>query len=121
MSWSKEYYQKNKERIKARTRKYNKANLEKVRKWKKKYREKIKERITKYKLKKGCKICSYNKCPDALEFHHLDKDKKIFGISVQHFYYSWKKILKEIKKCILLCSNCHKELHYKLRNKNKQK
>ena len=53
--------------------------------------------------------CGYNKCVDALEFHHLsDKD---FGISSDGHIRSWEKIRKELDKCILLCSNCHRELH----------
>ena len=56
-----------------------------------------------------CVKCGYNKCIQALEFHHIDPTKKDFTISNTNF-----KILEaveESKKCILLCSNCHRELH----------
>jgi predicted HNH restriction endonuclease len=58
-----------------------------------------------------CSICSYNKCLKALEFHHLDSSKKDFGISAKGYTRSWMIIKKELDKCILLCANCHREVH----------
>ena len=67
------------------------------------------------KLKGGkCEVCGYNKCIQALEFHHLDPTKKDFTISNDHFKLI--DAVKESQKCILLCSNCHKELHAGLWN-----
>ena len=57
----------------------------------------------------SCISCNYNKYPGALEFHHLDPSKKDFTISNDHF--KLKEAVEEVKKCILICSNCHKELH----------
>ena len=57
-----------------------------------------------------CKICSYNKCIGALEFHHIDPSKKSFGLSVTGVTKSYKLMLEEAKKCILVCSNCHREI-----------
>jgi predicted HNH restriction endonuclease len=63
-------------------------------------------------LKGGCcEICGYSKCPEALEFHHLDDAKKDFGISAKGYTRSWEKVKNELKKCKLLCANCHRELH----------
>lgn len=71
------------------------------------YREQRKW-IIEYKLKKGCLICSYNKCARALHFHHLDDFIKEFHIG--HLKtYSDDHIIKEIKKCVVICSNCHME------------
>lgn len=56
-----------------------------------------------------CIKCGYNKCLKALEFHHLDPSKKDFTISNDHF--KLLDAVNESKKCILICSNCHKELH----------
>jgi len=45
-----------------------------------------------------------------LDFHHKDPAKKSFSLSVKGLCYSWDIILKEAKKCILLCKNCHAEV-----------
>ena len=58
-----------------------------------------------------CEICGYNKCNEALEFHHLDESDKDFGLSEKGYARSWKKVEKELLKCSLLCSNCHREVH----------
>lgn len=58
-----------------------------------------------------CCLCGYNRCIDALEFHHVDEKKKRFGLSQNGLTRSWKKTRIELEKCILLCSNCHRELH----------
>lgn len=61
-----------------------------------------------------CEKCGYDKCIKALEFHHLDPSKKDFTISNDHFRL--KDAVEESKKCILLCANCHRELHDNLWN-----
>jgi hypothetical protein len=58
-----------------------------------------------------CEICGYSRCPEALEFHHLEKGGKDFGLSDKGYTRSWDKIQAEINKCVLLCSNCHREIH----------
>ena len=58
-----------------------------------------------------CVLCSYSKCKRALSFHHLDSSKKEFGLSEKGLTRSWEKIKEELDKCILLCSNCHMEVH----------
>ena len=75
------------------------------------FRIKRKKQCLLYKGSK-CQKCGYDKCDAALEFHHLDPKKKDFGISRQGIPKSWEKVKKELDKCILICSNCHKELHY---------
>jgi predicted RNA-binding Zn-ribbon protein involved in translation (DUF1610 family) len=59
----------------------------------------------------SCNICGYNKCTNALEFHHIDPSKKEYLIS--DLKTCSKEILvEELKKCIIVCSNCHREIHY---------
>jgi predicted HNH restriction endonuclease len=58
----------------------------------------------------ACALCGYNKCIQALQFHHV-MGQKDFAISVLGHTKSWKKIEKELKKCELLCANCHAEIH----------
>ena len=58
-----------------------------------------------------CQICGYDRCAEALEFHHLNSSRKDFGISSKGYTRSWSKVLEELEKCVLLCANCHRELH----------
>lgn len=67
----------------------------------------------KYKGEK-CSICNYNKCINALEFHHLDPSQKDFSISNVKLYSFSETVKKELDKCILVCANCHREIHSKL-------
>src|SRR5215831_12380624 len=58
-----------------------------------------------------CADCGYDKCFAALHAHHLDPDGKDFGISGAHAR-SWASIEAELRKCILVCANCHAERHH---------
>lgn len=57
-----------------------------------------------------CSICGYNKCIEAYDFHHIDRRNKEADIS-DILCRAWRYVKKELNKCILLCSNCHRELH----------
>lgn len=57
-----------------------------------------------------CQLCKYDKYIGALEFHHLDKKDKSFGISHKGVTISLNKARQEASKCILLCANCHREV-----------
>lgn len=61
-----------------------------------------------------CERCGYNKCIDALEFHHRTPNEKDFTISGKS--WSFERLKKEADKCILVCSNCHKEIHFEIKN-----
>lgn len=57
-----------------------------------------------------CIICGYDRCINALEFHHTDgKDKSPSYVIGR---WSWNRARKELDKCILVCANCHREIHY---------
>ncbi|MEN9390090.1 MAG: hypothetical protein RLZZ283_190 [Candidatus Parcubacteria bacterium] len=58
-----------------------------------------------------CQVCGYSRSIRALTFHHRDPSKKDFGLSDRGLTRSWAKTLAEIDKCILLCANCHAEVH----------
>ena len=58
-----------------------------------------------------CKLCGYDGCIQALEFHHVGNTGKDVGISDKGYTRSWQRVKKEIDKCILVCANCHRELH----------
>lgn len=72
-------------------------------------RFKLKEKCVEYKGG-ACMKCGYNKCMQALTFHHRNPNEKLFQIS-GNFSKSWTKIKEELDKCDLLCSNCHHETH----------
>lgn len=59
-----------------------------------------------------CSLCGYKKNLAALEFHHVNPLIKDFRLDSRHLSNtSMKKILLELQKCVLLCANCHRELH----------
>lgn len=74
----------------------------------KKRRDLMFKRIEELKTK-----CS--KCGDerkyVLDFHHIDDASKEYDVGHMSSY-TWEKVELEISKCIILCSNCHRELHY---------
>ena len=74
----------------------------------------IKNRLFKQKCldykQNVCVICEYSKCPQAMQFHHINPEIKQFGIG-QGANRSWEKTKKELDKCILVCSRCHDEIH----------
>ena len=76
-------------------------------------RKKVRQKAVDYKGGR-CEACGYNHCIDALEFHHNDLSKKNFGISEKGYTRSWKQVTKELDNCILICANCHRELHARL-------
>jgi len=72
----------------------------------------LKEAIDTYKLDKGCSECGYKKCSRALQFHHTNSDEKEHNICRMVTQgRSLKSIFAEIEKCVVLCANCHAELH----------
>ncbi len=116
---NKEYYKKNKIKVLATNKKYYEKDLLHSRAVRKKYREthkgymkqylkkyynKYNEFILNYKSDKFCVKCGWKEHPEILQFHHNQQNKE-FGICNTNTVN--EKLIKEIKKCILLCPNCH--------------
>lgn len=82
--------------------------------------DQVKERQRKYKQQavdyKGgkCSICGYSRYYGALEFHHLDPKLKDIDLSKFSRHPLSDEGKKELDKCILVCANCHREIHGKL-------
>ncbi len=76
------------------------------------WRKKVKIKLVNYKGGK-CERCGYDKCLDALEFHHKNTNEKDFNIGGTS--KSFENLKKEADKCILVCANCHREIHEELR------
>lgn len=124
----KELYQRNKDRINLHKKEYRKMNKERKRLSDKKYYEKNKIELNRkqreyhqkrqnyflsvYKKDKCCSLCGYNEHYEILQFHHKNKQKKLFEITLFKIAKrSLKEIKTEIDKCILICPNCHFLLH----------
>lgn len=78
----------------------------------KRWRAKSKARIIE-SFGGSCGVCGYNKCPDALELHHLIPSEKEFTLgSIRATPKNWDYVVTELRKCVMLCSICHREFHY---------
>lgn len=77
------------------------------------YQQKLKKLCVKY-AGDCCENCGYDKYMGALEFHHKDPKSKDFKISRMGSALT-ERIKKEINKCLLLCANCHREEHARLK------
>lgn len=80
-------------------------------------RRAIKKQLVSYKGGK-CERCGYDRSINALQFHHLNPREKDFDLSVKYNSgcYDMKTFYKEVDKCILVCANCHAEIHESLWN-----
>jgi len=63
----------------------------------------------------SCARCGYSKCVSALEFHHLDPNVKDFNPSQGGHTRSWERTKQELDKCVMVCANCHREIHQEIR------
>jgi hypothetical protein len=61
-----------------------------------------------------CLLCGYNRCNDALQFHHRDSNEKDITPAKMRLW-SKERAMVELDKCNLICSNCHAEVHFKER------
>lgn len=77
---------------------------------KSKYRQDFKKMLRDLHGSK-CLICGYNKCVGALEFHHLKPSGKDDCVMNYVARASKNKAIEEVKKCVLVCCNCHREIH----------
>jgi hypothetical protein len=109
--YSKKYYQLNKERIRKRMKIYHKKNrMIRNKKANSIYYEKQKW-MSSFKKSIGCSICGYNKCSHCLDFHHINDKYKKYPIDT--YAIVKKDFFVELQKCMLLCCNCHREIHFK--------
>lgn len=94
--YNREYYQKG-EKLKQLTR---------VRKNQKKHAARYKD----WKTDQSCVVCGEDS-PECIDLHHVDPSVKEGTISQMINRWSWDRIQEEIKKCIIVCSNCHRKIH----------
>jgi len=75
-----------------------------------KRRKKIKAMVVEYKGGK-CVLCGYKRTIEAFDLHHVNGKNKEFGLSSDGLTRSWKRSKREADKCVLVCANCHREIH----------
>ena len=92
--WNRKYFQENKELINNRRRNW---------------RQKRRNMFNDYKSNIGCFRCG-EQHPACLEFHHLDPSEKDISIRTM-VRLKGENLSKELDKCILVCANCHREIH----------
>lgn len=93
----KEWYQENREKQYARV----KRNQQRIKDW-----------IDSFKENLSCIECGETH-PGCLDFHHRDPSQKKADISKTHLKgWSLDRVKQEIEKCDILCSNCHRKLHW---------
>jgi DNA-binding CsgD family transcriptional regulator len=81
------------------------------------WRRRVKIKLVDYKGGE-CEKCGYKKCISSLEFHHLDPNEKDFSISGKSI--SFERLKKEVDKCILVCRNCHGEIHHEIEEEKRR-
>jgi hypothetical protein len=80
-------------------------------------RTKIRDWLDEYKSKLVCSKCG-ERHPACLDFHHKNSKTKDFSVgNVSAWGWGKEKILREIEKCIVLCSNCHRKVHFEDKKK----
>lgn len=80
------------------------------------YKDWRRKKKEEYVKKKGgkCQICGYDRCLAALDFHHTNPKLKRndLGTGSNILRLPRNEVEEELKKCILVCSNCHREIHH---------
>ena len=129
MPTSPEYYQRNRERILKYTKERYFANKEKYLEYQREYRKNNRVLLnakTKSKRNKRlleainllggkCQRCNQEFDPVCYDFHHIDPSQKDVTIG-ENMLIGKERLFAEVKKCQLLCSNCHRITHKELRN-----
>lgn len=80
------------------------------------YSQNFKEWFLEIKKTLSCKKCGENR-HWVLDFHHTNPAEKDTEISNLLRYNNKQRILSELDKCIVLCANCHRDIHYQENHK----
>ena len=108
-NYSKEYRFKNRVYLLRYQKNYNQTHKKQIKLAQRRIHKKYSAILHELKAN-GCAICGYDKCDGALNFHHIVPKKKKFYIAAETMGHN--DLIDEINKCILLCSNCHREIHH---------
>ena len=104
-------YQKAYQKVYHQTRKHDPIYKQKQKEKAARRYKKNSELLTQYKKLHPCQCGESD--PVCLDFHHIDGDKEI-ELSKAAIKWGWSdpRLISELKKCIVLCSNCHRKLHH---------
>lgn len=75
--------------------------------------QKNKKRFDAWKHARGCSVCNEDE-PICLDLHHLTSTDKENEVANMVRKVSWKTLMTEVNKCIVVCRNCHAKIHAKL-------
>ena len=103
--WSKQYYEKNKQACIARS-----ARAKKL----------ARKKWDDFKKELSCTACGENH-PATLDFHHVKREKTNRKVHKLVGNGALTKAFEEIKKCIVLCANCHRKHHWEEHQHRKKK
>ena len=129
-AYHKQYYQDNKENKTAYNKQYNEDNKKEKTAYNKQYNEDNKKEVVNKRYKRNLEIFEYKggECahckirePDQLEiydYHHVDPSTKLHPVC-RIMQGPIERLIAEVDKCLLLCSNCHRKEHARL-HKEKQ-
>ena len=118
-----QYYNDNRQQVLEHVYTYTELNKDKIRQYQHEYYQNNSDQLKDYykdrSMDKKREVDSYKthcaKCgesrPYVIDFHHIDPSTKSFTIG-DSYRGSSDKMEAEIKKCVCLCSNCHREFHY---------
>lgn len=113
---SKEWLERNREKQRNNQREWYKRNKKKAHSWIRNRQRKLTEWLLEYKSSLSCERCGENHIA-CLDFHHRNPEEKDIAIAHAINTEGWgkKRILEEISKCEILCSNCHRKEHWQLK------
>lgn len=93
------------------SREHYRKNRTQYKEWRKVYRAETKALVQEYKKSRGCSVCGETHIA-CLDFHHKDGEEKEFAISQMLSSQGRERVFQEIAKCVVLCANCHRKLHW---------
>lgn len=108
-----EWRAKNRERLRIYGNKWYIANRQKQKDFVSNRKKRLRSWFEEYKKTLKCSRCPEDH-PACLDFHHLDSNEKLDCVSnIEGRGWGLKKLMEEINKCVVLCANCHRKLHWK--------
>jgi hypothetical protein len=100
--------------------KHYKKNTEEVKESAKEKRSSMRKQWKAFKATLFCTQCGFNH-PAALDFHHIDPSTKTGSVNQFVSDGQYKRAMEEVKKCVVLCANCHRIHHHDERHAAKKK